>query len=272
MDIVVAGQPAYFYAGGKTPAAADFAHLPAVVFIHGAQQDHSCWGLHSRWFAHHGFNAVVPDLPGHGRSGGAPLASVEALADWVVALLDALGVAQATLVGHSMGSLVALEAAVRHPQRVSRLALIGSAVPMPVSEGLLDAARHNEPKAAAMINAWSYSASGQIGGNTVPGLWMLGMNRRLMERQKAGVFAVDLAACNAYARSLESLAAIARPTLVVAGSADRMTAPKASRALAAAIPGAQLTSIAGSGHALMAERPDAVLDALRDFIAYGAKS
>ena len=267
MDIGVAGQSAFVYAGGKSPEVERIAAQPVIVFIHGAQQDHSCWTLQSRWFAHHGFSVLAPDLPGHGRSGGAPLASIEALADWIVALLDAIGVARACLVGHSMGSLVALEDAARHPRRVAKIALIGSAVPMPVAEPLLDAARHDEPKAVAMINNFSYSASAQIGRNAVPGLWLLGVNQRLMERQRPGVFGTDMSACNAYARSLDSLAAIAVPVLVIAGGQDRMTPPKASKAIAAAIPGARLTVIPGSGHALMAEAPDAVLDSLRDFFA-----
>lgn len=267
MELIVAGQPAYLYTGGKTPAPSDLAQLPAVVFIHGAQQDHSCWTLQSRWFAHHGYTVLVPDLPGHGRSGGAPLASVEALADWIVALLDAAGIERASLVGHSMGSLVALETTLRHPQRVERVALIGTALPMPVSEPLLDAAQHNEPKAAALINAFSYSPEGQLGGCAVPGMWMLGMNQRLMERQKPGVFHTDLTVCNAYARSLEDLSAIRSPLLVIAGTRDRMTAPKAAKAVADSVLGSRLVNIAGSGHALMAEKPDAVLDALRDFIA-----
>lgn len=267
MELIVAGQPAYLYTGGKTPAPSDLAPQPAVVFIHGAQQDHSCWTLQSRWFAHHGYTVLAPDLPGHGRSGGAPLASVEALADWIAALLDAAGIERASLVGHSMGSLIALETVLRHPQRVERCALIGTALPMPVAEALLDAAQHNEPKAAAMINAFSYSPEGQIGGCTAPGMWMLGTNQRLMERQKPGVFHTDLAACNAYARDLASLSAVRCPLLVIAGSRDRMTAPKAAKAVADSVPGSRLANIEGSGHALMAERPDAVLDALRGFIA-----
>ena len=267
MEISVVGQQAYIYSGGKNLALDQLAGQSVVVFIHGAEQDHSCWNLQSRWFAHHGYSVLVPDLPGHGRSAGEPLPSIGALADWIIALLDAVGVEKATLIGHSMGSLVALEATLRHPARLEKIALIGSAMPMPVSEALLDAARDNEPKAVDMINNFSYSASGQFGGNTVPGLWMLGVNQRLMERQKPGVFLIDLTACNAYTRSLESLSAIALPVLVVAGSQDRMTAPKSSKALAEAIPCARLISIPGSGHALMAERPDAVLDSLRDFIA-----
>lgn len=267
MEIKVAGQTAYIYNGGKKLTADAVAQQPVVVFIHGAEQDHSCWVLQSRWFAHHGFSVLAPDLPGHGRSAGEPLPTVEALADWVIALLDTLGVAQAILIGHSMGSLVALEAAVRFPQRVARTALLGPSLPMPVSQALLDASRDDEARAAEMINTWSYSASGQIGGNTVPGLWLLGMNKRLMERQNKGVFHVDMNACNAYVRAPESLGGITAPLLVIAGSQDRMTSPKAAKALLGFIPGARLVSIEGSGHALMAERPDAVLNALRDFVA-----
>lgn len=263
MELRVKGNQTYVYTGGK-PLLAD---RPAVVFIHGAQQDHSCWNLQSRWFAHHGFTTLAPDLPGHGRSAGAPLPGIEALADWVVGLLDAAGLAQAALVGHSMGSLVAIETALRHTARVSKLVLVGSSLPMPVSQPLLDAAWHDEPKAAAMINAFSYSNAAQMGSNTVPGLWMLGVNRRLMERQRPGVFGNDMAACNAYARPLDSLGAITQPTLLIAGGQDRMTPPKASAALAGVIPGACLVVLPGSGHALMAERPDAVLDQLREFLA-----
>lgn len=263
MELDVLGQRAYLYTGGKRLGAT----LPVVVFIHGAQQDHSCWALQSRWFAHHGYAVLAPDLPGHGRSGGEPLPSIEALADWIVAVLDALGIARAAVVGHSMGSLVALELAVRHGGRIAKAALLGTALPMPVSPVLLDASRDDEAKAVAMINAFSYSAAGQLGGNTVPGLWLLGVNKRLMERQRPGVFHVDMNACNAYQRTPQSLTGIAAPVLIVAGSQDRMTQAKAAKAVHDAIPGACLVNIEGSGHALMAERPDAVLDALRKFLS-----
>ncbi len=93
---------------------------PTIVFVHGAANDHSVWALQSRYFAHHGYNVLAVDLPGHGRSGGEALASIEAIADWLAALLDALGVERAALVGHSMGSLAALDAAARHPSACAR--------------------------------------------------------------------------------------------------------------------------------------------------------
>lgn len=269
MELELNGQQAYAYTGGKPFDAA----LPCVVFIHGAQNDHSVWGLQSRWFAHHGFAVLAVDLPGHGRSAGAPLPSIEALADWIELLLEKVGAGdtatpgKVTLVGHSMGSLTALECAARHPARIARIALIGTAVPMPVSDALLGAARDNESKAISMINAWSHSPRGTVGGNTVPGMWLLGAARRLAERQPPGVLHNDLAACNAYTHGMEAAAALACPALIVSGSRDMMTHPKAAAKLAAAIRQSTSVSLDGAGHDLMAEQPDAVLDALRGFIA-----
>src|SRR5260370_39762622 len=100
---------------------------PAIVLLHGAGFDHTIWALHSRWFAHHGYGVLAPDLPGHGRSIGAPLPTIAEMADWTAALLDAAGAAKARLVGHSMGSVTALEAAARPPAKLSALSLIRTA-------------------------------------------------------------------------------------------------------------------------------------------------
>jgi len=262
MELTVNGAATYAYTGGKpfNP------ELPTIVFIHGAENDHSVWGLQSRWFAHHGFGVLAVDLPGHGRSHGPLLPTVEAQAEWLVALLDAAGAEDAALVGHSMGSLIALEAASRFPERVSSIVLVGTAVPMPVSEALLTAARDARPKADGMVNVWSHGARGAIGGNTVPGMWMMGASLRLMERAAPGVLHNDLNACNAYARGPEAAAAAQCPALLVVGSRDMMTSPRGAPKLAAAMKDARIAPIEGSGHALMAEYPDAVLDALRGFL------
>ena len=267
MQIVINGHSAFAYTGGK----AYDASLPTVVFIHGAQNDHSVWGLQSRWFAHHGFGVLAVDLPGHGRSDGAPLPSIEDLADWIELLLEKVGAGNTaksvSLVGHSMGSLTALECATRHPARIARIALVGTAAPMPVSDALLDAAKNDEPKAIDMINGWSHSPRGTIGGNTVPGMWMFGAAKRLAQRQRPGVLHNDLAACNAYTHGMEAASALTCPTLVISGSKDMMTHPKAAGKLASNIRDVRSVTLAGAGHALMAEQPDAVLDSLRAFIS-----
>lgn len=265
LELELDGHAAYAYTGGK----AFDASLQTVVFIHGAQNDHSVWGLQSRWFAHHGFGVLAVDLPGHGRSGGAPLPSIEDLADWIELLLERVGAGETaksvSLVGHSMGSLTALECAARHPARIGRIALVGTAVPMPVSEGLLNAAKNNEAKAIAMINTWSHSPRATIGGYAVPGIWHMGASRRLAERQHPGVLYNDLTACNTYAHGLEAAAALSCPVLIVSGSKDMMTHPRAAAKLAATLKDVRTVSIEGAGH-IISEQPDAVLDALRAFI------
>ena len=262
MDLTVQGKGVFCYTGGK----AFDSKLPTVVFVHGAQHDHCVWVLQSRYLAHHGHGVLVPDLPGHGRSEGQPLPSVESIADWIPALLDATNVRQAALVGHSMGSLVALDCAGRYPGRISRIALIGSAFPMRVSPELLEATRNDEPLAQDMVNIWSHSAYAQYPSNPGPGFWVIGENLRLMQRQKPGVMHVDFAACNAYAAGLERAAQVRCPALLVLGERDVMTPARSGRELAKAIHGAHVVEIAGSGHALMAEKPDDVLDALIEFL------
>lgn len=239
---------------------------PTVAFIHGAANDHSVWALQSRYFAYHGWNALALDLPGHGKSAGAPLTSVAQAADWVVKALDAAGADKAALVGHSMGSLIALEAAARHPGRASHVALVGTAVPMPVSEPLLAASRANDHLAYDMINAFSHSAAAQIGGNRVPGLWMMGSTMRLMERSAPGALFADFSACNGYAGGLEAAAKVSCPVMMVLGKRDLMTPMRAAKDLMSALPKARLVAIDGAGHALMAEKPDEVLDALIEFL------
>jgi pimeloyl-ACP methyl ester carboxylesterase len=262
MECMVDGKTAYAYTGGRPFDAA----RPAVVFIHGAEHDHCVWVLQSRYLAHHGRSVLAVDLPGHGRSAGPPLTSVEALADWIVALLNAAGAPKAALVGHSMGSLIAVECAARYPQRISKIALVGTAFPMRVAPELLDATRDAEPLAQDMVNIWSHSSYAQYPSNPGPGFWVMGENLRLMQRQKPGVMHVDFAACNAYDNGVQAGGKVACPALLVLGKRDIMTPPRATAELTAALRDARVVEISGSGHALMAEKPDEVLDALAAFL------
>jgi len=265
VDLQVRGERAYAYTGGKEFAPG----LPTVAFIHGGEQDHSGWILQSRYLAHHGFGVLAVDLPGHGRSDGAPLARIQDMADWIVALLDAAGSASAALVGHSMGSLAVLDCAARHPRRVTRIALLGTAVPMRVSRELLQATRENEPAAQDMINIWSHSAYAHYPSNPGPGFWVPGENLRLMQRQKPGVLHADFSACNDYSEGLARAAQVKCPALLILGRRDAMTPARAALEIARAIPGARTVTLEGSGHNLMGEKPDEVLDALREFLGAG---
>lgn len=236
---------------------------PVIVLLHGAGMDHSAWALHDRYFAHHGVSVLAPDLPGHGRSGGAPLTSITAMADWTAALLTAAGAPKAKLVGHSMGSLVALETAARHPDRVTALTLIATSAKMAVSPELLKAAQDNDQDAIDMVSIWGLGHRAGLGGCLAPGLWMHGGAQRLLQQARPGVLHADLAACDAYEGALDAAARIRVPTTVIVGERDMMTPAKAGKALAAAIAGARIVLLEGAGHMLMCERPEEVLAAMQ---------
>jgi pimeloyl-ACP methyl ester carboxylesterase len=229
--------------------------LPTVVMLHGAGFDHSTWALHSRWFAHHGYSVLAPDLPGHGRSPGKPLPTIAGMADWTAALLDAAGAPKAKLVGHSMGSLIALETAARHPDKVSGLSLIGTAATMTVGPDLLKAAEANDPDAIDMVSIWGLGFKAELGGSLAPGLWMHQGAQRVLQQTRPGVLFNDLNACNAYQNALAAAAQVKVPATFILGERDMMTPAKAGKTLAAATPNARTVVLPGAGHMMMVEQP-----------------
>lgn len=262
MELTVQGRKAFAYAAAHELDPA----RKTVVFVHGAGLDHSWWGLQSRYFGYHGWNVLALDLPGHGRTPGPPLATIADLADWVKAVLDERQVKAACVVGHSMGALVALEFAARHPQAAEKIALIGVAYPMKVSDAFLDAAKRNDQAAYDMETIWGHAPQVPLGGNPNPGMWMYGDTLARLSRLAPGVLYTDLSACNAYAGGLEAAAKLKCPALFVLGARDLMTPPKSAQELIRAIAGAQVATARLSGHSLMAEAPDATLDALVSFL------
>ncbi|PTT91259.1 alpha/beta hydrolase [Pelomonas sp. HMWF004] len=248
---------------GSGPAGAPFnPALPCIVFIHGALNDHSVWTLLARWCAHHGYSVLAVDLPGHGRSAGLPLTSVQDLAAWLHKLLDAAGVDTAVLVGHSMGSLIALEAA----ERASTLVMVGTAYPMKVSEALLTTARDEPEAAMAMVNAFSHSLASAKPSYPGPGAWLRGGGMALMRRLQAqqaavNLFENDFQVCDRYTGGEAAAARVRCPVHYILGAQDQMTLPRNNAVLGALLK-PRIHTVA-AGHALMAEAPDAVLAALR---------
>ncbi len=267
MQFIVEGHPAYAYTGGRP-------YVPsthAAVFVHGAAFDHSVWQWQSRYLAHHGLAVLALDLPAHGRSPGTVRTSIEALTRWLLAFLDAAGLERAALVGHSMGSLVTLELALRHPARASHLALLGTSAPMPVGDAFLAAARDDSPAALDMEAIWGHARDAFLATSAVPGASLIGASRRLNARARRGVLAADLGACVAYAPTNEALAALQVPTLVMAGKRDQMTPWRAGKAVADRIPGARFVAV-DAGHSMMTEAPRATLLALRGFLSRGSEA
>ncbi len=267
MFFKVNGHNLYAYTGGK----AFDASKPTAVFIHGVLNDHSVWVLQSRYLAHHGWNVLAIDLPGHGRSGGEPPTTVEEAAETIVALLEAAGLSQVALIGHSFGSLIALETASRAQAHVSHLILVGTAFPMKVSPALLESSIKAPEKAIALVNQFSHSTLAPPPSALGPGTWLYGGSRALMRRILASnaehnVFHIGFKACDSYANGEHAMAAVHCPTLFLIGRHDQMTPPKAARSLASH---ARLTKLVevNAGHSLMTEAPDEVLLAMREFLS-----
>jgi pimeloyl-ACP methyl ester carboxylesterase len=238
----------------------------SIVFVHGAGLDHSWWGLQSRYFGYHGFNVLAVDLPAHGRSAGPGLAAIGDMADWVKRILDEKKIKTAAVIGHSMGSLIALEFAARYPDAAEKIALIGVAYPMKVSEGFLDAAKRNDQSAYDMETIWGHAAQVPLAGNPNPGMWMYGDTLARLSRLAPGVLHTDLVACNSYAAGLEAAANLQCAALFVLGGRDVMTPPRGAEDLIKRIEKSSSARIAISGHSLMAEAPDATLNALIAFL------
>jgi pimeloyl-ACP methyl ester carboxylesterase len=264
----VGGREAYAYTGGRAfdPA------LPTVVLVHGAIDDHSVWALQSRSLAHHGASMLAVDLPGHGRSVGPALDSVEAAAEWLLALLAAAGVERALLAGHSMGSLIALEAAARLGERALGLVMVGTAYPMKVSAALLATALRDPLRAIDMVNGYSHSTLAAKPSAPAPGFWLRGNARALNRRNQRGyaeaghgnLFHHDFGVCDRYAGAVEAARQVRCPVALVLGQADQMTPPVAARELAEAL--RARTVRLPAGHALMGETPDGVLAAIRTML------
>ena len=274
MNIEVNGHTLYAYTGGKpfNPA------QPTLVFIHGVLNDHSVWILQSRFFAHHGWNVLAIDQPGHGRSGGPAPKSVADVSTAVLGMLDALGVRQVALAGHSFGSLIALHTAAHlsktAPERVSHLVMVGTAFPMRVSPALLDASLNQPEKAIAMVNVFSHSTLSPPPSALGPGTWLYGGSAALMRRVLASntaenVFHTGFSACDSYADGEADMAAVRCPVAFILGERDQMTPPKAAQSL---VKGARATgqpvSVATlpAGHSLMTEDPEGTLAAMRAFL------
>jgi pimeloyl-ACP methyl ester carboxylesterase len=270
MYIDVQSSKTYCYTGGKSFDASK----PTVVFIHGVLNDHSVWILQSRYLAHHGWNVLAVDLPGHCKSAGEAPASVEAAADFILALLDAAGVQKAALIGHSWGSLIALEAAARLKERASHLVLVGTAYPMKVAPALIESSLNNPMKALTMVNVFSRSTIAAPPSALGPGTWVYGAGMALGKRvlasnAKVNLFHRGFVACDSYANGENAIAAITCPVLFLLGTQDQMTHPKAAQGLmqAARSAGKQVQQVmVPVGHHQMTEAPDDTLFAIRDFL------
>ena len=270
MYLQVNDHKTYCYTAGKAFDAAK----PTVVFIHGVLNDHSVWILQSRYMANHGWNILAIDLPGHCKSDGPAPESVQEAATFITALLDAAGVEKAALIGHSWGSLIALEAASKLKERVTHLVLVGTAFPMVVSPALLESSLNDPMAALKTINVFSRSTLSAPPSALGPGTWVYGTSmalgrRVLASNTKVNVFHRGFKACNDYANGEVAISQIACPVLFLLGALDQMTQAKAAKLLIDKAKSAGKTIKVVSmavGHHQMSEAPEQTLMAIREFL------
>jgi len=237
---------------------------PAILLLHGYTDSSGSWGLVMPLLPPE-MRVVALDQRGHGFSDRPEGAyTVDDFATDALEAMDALQIASATVVGHSMGSFVARRVAERAPDRVSHLVLLGSAPTADnaaVREVLHAVNALKDPVDPAFVREFQLSTAAK----PVPPDFMAA---RIVNSQNmpAHVWKSALGSLVGYRPS----AAITCPTLVIGGDADSVFSKEEQAALAREIPGAVLDLEPGIGHALNWEDPDRFVASLLRFL--GAKS
>lgn len=245
MKISAEGRPVFAAAAGADSAS-------PLVLVHGAGMDHRAWAAVTPFLVAAGWRVLAVDLPGHGDTAGPAKASVAEAADWLIGVLDALGLERAALAGHSYGSLIALDAAARYPDRVSALALLAAAERMAVNPDLLKTAAERPDEASRLIAGWCHGVSRKADPAGAEA-WTARL-LALMGRTDPGALAVDLRACDIYTDAAAAAAKVRCPVTLIVGERDKMTPPDGGRALAAAFAAARLGAL-DCGHTMMEEQP-----------------
>ena len=239
---------------------------PVMIFVHGSGLSHITWVLQTRYFAFHGYSVLAIDLPGHGDSEGPALKSIEEMGDWIADLIDAVGVKEASLVGHSQGCLVTMECAARHPEKVKSLSLMGGAGAIPMNPELLDLAENGDPKAVDLMMDWAHGPAGHFGGHAVPGLHHINIGGTIVKNGSVKVLGVDFRACDNYKNGFDSAKKIKCPVINILGQHDKMTPVKEGKKLADAIDNSEIVVIENCGHMILLEEADQALGALKKFV------
>lgn len=264
MQITFRDQPVRIATGGRSHDS----DLPGLVMIHGSGMDRTTWQMQARWFAHHGYRVAAIDLPGHGLSGGEPLESIEEMGEWTAALIGELGLGPAHIVGFSLGTFVALEAASQDPSCAASLVLIGTADAMPVHPELLASSYEEIPRASRLMTSWGLGSRAHRGGHQSPGTWLVGACTALIDRSPENALGHDMAACNAYTGALDAASKIDAPITFVLGTEDKMTPIKKSGDLVEAAKNKTVVHLDRIGHMMPIEDPIRARAAIADAIGW----
>jgi pimeloyl-ACP methyl ester carboxylesterase len=261
MKLTLNGHETFASTGGR-----EFdASANILMFIHGSGQCHLSYMLQGRFFANRGWSVLAPDMPAHGLSKGPALTSIADMADWHIALMDAMNVKSANIIGHSQGGLIALDLASRYPNRVTGVSLVACAMAIPVNDALLDMAKNKEPAAINAMTDWGHGPDGHRHDHTMPGQNHLNYGVQMMTANETGALYADLQACVDYTDGPRAAAAIKCPTQVILGQHDKMTPMKFGLKMAEVLKTTDVTVVPNAGHMLPSERPNEINRAMRPF-------
>ena len=262
MRFEIDGSEVYASTGGRDHKDGN----PWLIFLHGSGGSHLVWSQQTRSFAYGGYNVLAPDFPGHNLSGGEPLKSIGAQADWIAAVMDQLSIKSAVLVGHSQGGLVCLDLSAKRPELIEKIVFVATAAAIPVNSALIETAEKQEPRARESMTLWGFGPVAHKFDNTVPGFSHIGNGLRVMDLNKTGALSTDLRACNDYQDGINAAQAVSCPTICVLAGKDRMTPLKFGKQLAEALPKNTLHIIKDSGHMLQLEFPGELNEKVREFL------
>lgn len=230
---------------------------PAVILIHGAGGTHLNWPPEIRRMS--GQRIYALDLPGHGKSEGFGLQTIEDYARSVLNFMDALKIRKAVLVGHSMGGAVALYLGVHNPSRTLGLGLFATGPRLRVSPEILEKSENPATFAMAIQSVNDLA----FGPQTEPRLREAASLR--MAEVRPAVLHGDFRACDSYDEA-HLLSRIKVPALIVCGSEDKMTPLHLSEQLKARIKDTILYMVESAGHMVMLEEPQKVAAPLQLFL------
>lgn len=227
---------------------------PPLLLIHGAAGTHVDWSLHIRRL-----NAIVPDLPGHGKSDNLPSRTLisEYAAD-MIALLDALEIPTAVIVGQSMGSAIAMILALEAPERAAGLILMGTGARFSVSSRILDNIMTNQQIVGEWFKQWIWAIS------TPQRPRELGFEQFM--KTPAQVALNDYIACQHFDIH-DQLADIRVPALIFGAAEDRMTPVADAVELQQQLPYAELVTVENAGHMMQLEQPDLIVSKITDWLS-----
>ena len=231
-----------------------------IVFLHGSGLSSIVWSLVEQFFSNKNFNVISVDLPGHGKSEGPCLDSIEKITDWLEKVFEKLNLKNLIIVGHSQGCLEALEYSFKYKKRLKKIVFIGGSYRMPVNKDLIDLASNGDSDAVKLMMKWSYEGSKNfIGGNPI---------ERIIQspRDISEVLAVDLIACNNYANGSEAAKAISCPVMFVFGELDKMVKLEVGKKFTSLVKNSTTHIIVGCGHMIMIEKAFEMREKILEFL------